>query len=956
MFKFLAIIFLFLPIYFFGQVKNIGTPNIQNYPKSVYQAGTQNWGISQDQNGFMYFANNDGVLRYDGVHWELIEVSNNSPVRSVFVDDSNNIYVGLFNDFGVITQLGPERPTFKSLKHLLPSDLGDFDDVWRIHEIPEGIVFQCYKYLFLYQNDNIEIIKTQSSFHFSFQLDDRLFLHEPDLGVFELINGKQTKLPYWEEHKEKDISAILETENNQILICTAGNGIYKFENEKIEKWDTPVNDFIERNRLYCATAIPGNYFAFGTILNGLVISDSKGNIVQKIDQKKGLQNNTILSVFVGKDRNLWLGLDNGIDYVEINSPISFIRNTEDLGTGYCCIVYNSKLYLGTNQGLFVKPFNKESNNQSFELVENSAGQVWSLDVFDGQLICGHDLGTFIVKEKKATQISDINGAWKYIRLKNNPAYLLGGHYAGLVLLKNGKSGWEFHKKVKGFSESSRYIKQSEDGNIWISHGGKGIFQVALNEKADSVKDFILYTSKDGLPSSTDNILFEFKNRLYVSTTNQIYEFNKSSDSFQVSEEINQLFNFDGRIKTLVSDSSGNIWYIGDNESGVLRQNEDLTYTKITTPFRKLNNEFVNEFEFIYPLNNENIFVGIDDGFAHYTSKFPKSYSQSFQSFITKIDLPYIDSVLYINNSESKLEFKLPFKKNTFRFNYAAPFFNNKIPLEFSYYLDNYSENWSEWSVDSYKDFSNLPEEEYLFSLKAKNVYGVESEISTFQFTIAPPWHRSVLANYLYVFFFLIINLFIVRFILYRIKLSKEKEKLRHKHELLKKEELFQHQAVVAEKEIIRLRNDKLRAEKLHRDKELANQTMSLIQKNKLLNKLSEELQRIQNLTSDASSITKMVLIRKNIKKELDNEEQNKLFKTYFEDVHADFFKHLKEKYPKLTPGDLKLCAYIKMDISTKEISTLLNISYRGVEISRYRLRKKMELSRDINLSTFLSNI
>lgn len=955
MLRIFLIILLVLPILGFTQVKTIGTPNIQNYPKSVYKAATQNWGIAQDNNGFMYFANNDGLLCFDGLHWSLSKVSDSSPLRSVFVDNNNNMYVGLGNDFGLFTRNEPELPVFTSLKYLLPPECKEFEDIWRIHETSEGIVFQSYKYLFLYKNGKIEIIKPKTSFRFSFKIDNRLFVQEPNLGVFELSNGTLTQLPYGEKYTDKNISAILKTETNKLLICTERNGIYKFENGKIEKWNTPVSNFIEKNKLYSATTISGNYIAFGTILNGLVIADSDGAIIQVLNSTNGMQNNTILSSFADMDGNLWLGLDNGIDYVEINSPISFIGKASDLGSGYCCKVFNENLYLGTNQGLYVKPFNRANNNQPFELVANTAGQVWFLEEFNGQLICGHNLGTFVVEQKKARKISDIAGAWKYIRLKNNSDYLIGGHYDGLVLLKQGKNGWEFHKKLEGFTESSRYIKQSNDGEIWISHGTKGIFKIEL-DGLDKISKFEQYSVEAGLPSQKSNKLIEFNNELYISTINRVYKYDTALNRFIVAEGVNEKLTIDGRIKVLEEDEAGNLWFIADNETGVLRHNEDLTYTKIAAPFKKLRNKLVTEFEFIYPLNNENIFIGLDDGFAHYNSKVPKFYSESFSSFIITVEVPNIDSIFYCNSTKTKVDVELPFRKNALRFSFAAPFYENLLELKFSYYLENYSDDWSDWNTDNYKDFTNLWEGEYNFKVKALNLYGTESEIAEFRFEIKPPLYRSKIAYFIYIIFTILLIYILIRFILYRMEYVKTREKEKHKNKLRLQEEKFQHQALITEKEIIKLRNDKLRAEKVHRDKELANQTMGIIQKNKFLMRVNEELQRIQNSTTDATVITQMVLIKKRIKKELDVKQQNKLFETYFEDVHSDFFKRLKEKYPQLTPNDLKLCAYIRMNISTKEIATLLNISYRGVEISRYRLRKKIELSREINLSTFLSGI
>lgn len=946
-----------LPLFGLGQIKTTGTPNISNFYKSDYNAGTQNWGITQDQNGFMYFANNNGVLVFDGLNWDIIEVSRSSAVRSVCVDRNNRIYVGLFNDFGVLENDNTGKLSYKSLRYLIPSNINDINDIWKIYDTRYGIVFQTYNYLFILKDGKIKNIKPKKNFHFSFYVNNRLLLHEPGIGLFEYINGIMAKVPWAGTLKDKSIEAILEVDDNNLLIGTDRDGIYKYSQGNLEEWDSPANDFIKTNKLFCATKVLGNYFVFGTILNGIVISDNKGNIVQHIGRNQGLQNNTILSAFSDNNENLWLGLDNGIGYVEINSPMSFITDFEGLGTGYCCRIFKGKLYLGTNQGLFVKTFDSfQQNNEQFESVKNTAGQVWSLDVFDGQLICGHNLGTFKIEDNEAFRISNEEGAWGYIHLKNRPELLLGGNYTGLVLLKKGKSGWGFYKKIEGFNESSRFLQESGDGAIWISHGAKGIFKVTLSDNLDSVKNFKLYNSTKGLPSNENNILFKYKEKEYISTINGIYIYKNETDSFIRDSELNKLFNINGRIKTFESDSSGNIWFISNNESGVLRLNEDLTYTKITSPFKPLEGKYVNEFEFIYPFNNEHVFIGLDNGFAHYSSKFPKSYSNRFKAFITKVEFPYIDSTLNFNKIYSENEFEFPFNKNAIRFHYSAPFFENLQQLEFSYFLENYSEEWSAWTKDSYKDFTNLWEGDYVFKVKAKNIYENESEISSFKFRISPPWQRSTLAFYIYLVSFTLFAFFLFRFVLYRIKQSNKKQKIKHKQELKKKEEQFQHRALVSEKEIIKLRNDKLRAEKLHRDKELANQTMNVIHKNKLLIKISEELRLIKNSIDDASVGTKISILKNRISKETDNKKQNQIFETYFDEVHEDFFKRLKEKYPQLTPNDLRLCAYIKMNISTKEIATLLSISDRGVEISRYRLRKKINLSREINLSTFLVGI
>jgi ligand-binding sensor domain-containing protein/DNA-binding CsgD family transcriptional regulator len=940
-----------------AQVKTTGTPSIQNYPKTVYEGGTQNWGIAQDKNGFMYFANNDGILRFDGIHWDLIEVSHSAPVRSVAIDKENRVFAGLTNDFGILQQNETDRPFFQSLRHLLPDPDIQFDDIWKIYEIKQGIVFQSFDYLFLFSNNTIEVIKPENRFYFSFVVNDRLFLHEPEVGLFEYINGMIHKVPWAGDLKNTEIWSILEIKDNHLLIGTRNNGIFKFEDGVLIKWDSPANDLIGKSKLFSASKIMDGQFVFGTILDGIFITDVEGNILQHINRGRGLQNNTVLSVFSDNKNNLWLGLDNGIDYVEINSPLSFFTENEGLGTGYCSKVFNNKLYLGTNQGLYVKAFNNFSNHEEpLKLVENTAGQVWSLDIFDEQLICGHNSGTFLIRDGQAVNISEEEGAWKYIRLKRNPEMLLGGHYNGLVLLQKTTDGWAFHKKVKGFNESSRFIFEDNDGIIWISHGGKGIFKVRLNEKTDSVIQYRLYTQTDGLPSNENNILFTLNDDFYISGVDGIYAYDEPSDSFRIYNQFDQLSSLNGQLLTLETDESDNIWFITRNESGVLRRNEDLSYTQITAPFKQLDEKYVNGFEFVYPYSSDHVFFGLDNGFAHYSSKILKSYSEEFYCYITKVEMPSVDSTIYFNPNYVDFDVEVPFRKNAFRFHYAAPFYENPQQLQFSYYLENYSEEWSDWTSDKYRDFTNLPEGDYILKVKAKNIYGVESEISAFGFTILPPWHRSQMAWFAYFILSVLLIFFIFKYVRYRIELSRKREILKHEAELQKKEEQFQHQALVADKEIIRLRNEKLRNEMLHRDKELANQTMSIIQKNKFLGKLKEELHQAMKNTSDAQLKTKLSALNQRINREIDNKQQNQIFETYFDEVHEDFFHRLKQQFPNLSPRDTRLCAYIRMNLTSKEIAALLNISDRGVEIGRYRLRKKLDLPREINLSTFLSNI
>jgi DNA-binding CsgD family transcriptional regulator len=154
----------------------------------------------------------------------------------------------------------------------------------------------------------------------------------------------------------------------------------------------------------------------------------------------------------------------------------------------------------------------------------------------------------------------------------------------------------------------------------------------------------------------------------------------------------------------------------------------------------------------------------------------------------------------------------------------------------------------------------------------------------------------------------------------------------------------------------RIRNEALKLEMIHKEKELANSTMLIIKKNNILNKIQSDLQGVYSSMGNDAAKNSISNLIKRIDKEIDNEKQWKVFNMHIEQVYEELFKKLKDKYPDLTPRELSLCAYLRMNISSKEIATLMNISARGVEISRYRVRKKLRLDRDANLTEFMINL
>ncbi len=948
-----------------AQIKSIGVPAIQNFSRSVYRASTQNWAVAQDNRGFMYFANNDGLLEYDGTSWNLYQFAEPALTRSLTVDKNGVIYVGMFNEFGAVKPDASGKLYYTSFRHSLPDSLVDISDVWRIHATGDGVFFQTYSYIFYFDADG-RLLRTFSSpgnFRFSFFLKEKLYIQEMGRGLLELKNGELVPLPGFETLRENEIWALLPGKRGNLMVGTAEAGVFSYEDGVLIPWNNEANDFLKANQIFSASAPQANYYVFGTIQDGLLITDLEGKILQHLSKRNGLQNNTVLSLASDRSGNLWLGLDNGIDYVEVNSAFTFLFQPEGLGAGYTAAIFNGNLYVGTNNGLFVKSWTNERDKQNayFKLIPSTVGQVWYLGVHEGVLLCGHDNGTFQVEGEKVKKISDEKGAWKYIGLTGKPGLLIGGTYQGFTLFeKEEKSkSWRFVKKIAGFSESSRVLEEDAEGYLWMTHGFKGAYRITFNSTLDSVVKVNYYDKTAGFSTNNYINVYKIDHQLVFTAREGIYRFNPHNNRFERDEKLQKLFGIAGHINYLRQDKDRNIWFVAENKPGVLRFREDGTYSQITSPFEIIQNQMLGGFEFIYPYSDNDVFFALESGFAHYSPQASRPFEIPFRAFIRKVEIPYCDTTLFCGDhfpgqlSAKKTVPEFPYRKNAFRMSFSAPRFHGKRGSEYSYKLDKYTEGWSPWSPATSCEFTNLHEGVYVFTVKARDVFGNESNEDYFTFRILPPWYRSRGAYAGYILLMVMLVLFFVWFILKRIEVSQRRERLKHLREYRTREQVYQREALIAEKQIVNLRNETLHAQMIHRNKELANQTLHLIQKNKFLTKIKEELRKVSTQTKDETVKIKFSQLLRRIDKEIDNENQWRVFESAFDEVHEDFLKRLKDRFPELTPKEMRLCAYLRMNISSKEIATLMNISIRGVEISRYRLRKKLNIDRDMNLTKFI---
>lgn len=954
-------LFIFLLISLFGKGQNtIGLPEIINFSKIDYKAGLQNWDFKQDKNGIMYVANNEGLLSFDGNSWKLYPLPNKTIVRSVTIGEDNRIYVGGQDELGYFSPGSNGKLEYHSLVYLLPEQDRNFADVWDIVYHDKAVFFRTSRSIIQYAQQKISIGIAPSNWSYLGACKGKLYAHDIKTGLLVFENEKWQPIPS-NNLTNVEVTSILSVKD-AIIITTLKHGLYQYSNTGASKISTSTTSSIEKQRIYTATVINNEWIGIGTTNAGVVIIDVNGNFIQSLSKPEGLQNFNILSIFADNQNNLWLGLNNGIDCVGFDKAIKHINPYFQDASAYSSILYKAQLYVGTSSGLYHVPIQGTGdlsfNRGKFNIIANTTGQVWSLASINNQLFLAHHEGAFLIEQNKAKQISNRPGFWNFQSIRDGLGNnnIVAGNYTGLVYLSKSENGFT-ENALQKYSESSRYVAVNESAFVWVSHPFHGLYKINkdISGQSGSPK---LYTDKNGLPSILNNHVYTVKDEILIATEKGVYRYNEQLDRFEPHPFYQKLLGTQS-LRYLKEDKEGNIWFVHEKQLGVVDMSEKIAKI-IYIP--ELNNKLLSGFEMVYPVNENNIFIAAENGLINLNYNKYKKNNYKLQVQIREVKvMGEKDSVLYggyfgnINEKQIQPKQFIPKLKKqwgTIHFEFASSLFGLKNNLEYSYRLKGLDKNWSKWSSKTEKEYTNLPANTYVFEIKVRNNFGEESEIEGYQFTILPAWYVSEWAYAIYIILFL--------FLIFMLNRWQNKkfigQQKKHEEEQKQLNYLKQLEIDKAKNKVTEIKNEKLQLEIDNKNTELLNFTMHLVQKGELLSNLKTHMSKMTKVLENSSGLDELKKMIKviNDAEKMDNDWEN--FVYHFDKAHNSFTMNLKQKYPKLTANELKLCTFLRLNLSTKEIAQLMNISLRGVELSRYRLRKKLELPTETSLFEFFNTI
>lgn len=907
----LLVFFLFFSCSLFAQE----LPPITNFPPEIYNAGNQNWMLTQSSNKYIHIANNLGLLSYNGEQWNLNKMPDGNAVRSVLSTD-NKIYTGSYMDFGYWELDNKGILNYHSLTALADEEILDGEQFWHIQELEEYIVFQSLRRLFSYNKETqkINLITAENIISNLFKVDNKLYYQVAEDGLYVINNGFIDQVVPNTVVQNKPIVGLFKFKENTLLAVTRDDGLFAI---KDGSWDPfQADNFPIDESVFTAKFIRDNILVLGTIGDGLHLFNLQTLEITELLQPV-INNNTVLSIFEDEAGNIWAGLDNGLVLINRKSPFKLFTDIYGkVGTVYCSYRFKDRLYLGTNQGLYV---NAPDKNE-YELIPGTSGQVWSINEINGKLYAGHDRGTFEIDRNSAKHIFDGQGVWEIREFKTG---LLQGHYNGLSYWEdaNAKSDPIY---LNNFDFSSRNLVVENDFTIWVGHDHKGILKLKIDDEATEIleKESFNTINKDGQGLK----IFQFNDSIHYSIDNGVYTYVPAKNKFSQNKELTSLLK-ERRLSGISEVLPDNTWWSFGAEN-LLYVTKDAFQDRLSLKSVPLPIEYrsiAKGFENISLIGEREYLVGSNVGYIIFSTPF--NLATTTQLNINKVATASLDKKFTNHNLDIRL-LELPNAINNIRFDFSIPDYSKLVKPVYSYRIKGFNTGWSDWQNEGTVIFENLPAGDYIFEVRGK----INTELgnkASFVFSIAPAWYTSITAIVIYILLFLLL-IFVLHKIYtgyYRKQRSRLLERNRKKSQIKQLE---------ARQEIITLQNQKLESDMTSKNRELAASTMNLIKKNEFLNKLKKQLNKAGN-KEDIQTV--IGVINRNIA-EKDNW---KLFKEAFDNADKDFLHTVKEAHPNLTSNDLKLCAYLRLNLSSKEIAPLLNISVRSVEIKRYRLRKKMNL-------------
>ncbi|RMD58052.1 response regulator [Candidatus Parcubacteria bacterium] len=779
-----------------------GLPFIQNYPPQTTGGEAQNWQILQDKRGLIYSANSSGILQYDGQSWRIIPSPNHGAVRSLAIDQRGTVYFGAAGDFGYLAADSAGRLKTVSLaSRLRPADR-QFERIEDVLATKAGIYFLSREKLFRWSDNRMQVWYGETPFRRAFAVNDVVYLLQEDVGLLQMSADSLQLLPDGQKFAHQLVYAITPypTSRNQkflenedaILIATHTDGLFLHDGQVLRPFKTEVDGLLKENRIHHTARLPDGRYAVATLKGGVIIMDKTGKFLFQIDKRSGLLSNDVKNIYLDREGGMWLGLQTGVARVEYASPLSFFNEQTGLiGSIGAIIRHQGTLYAASSQGvLYLAPASERMDSwrqpgvptSRFVAVSGIKAPCWGLLSVNQSLLAATEDGIFQINSDAAVLIpapsKEMLFALALSRSEHDSNRVFAGLVDGVATLQWNNGKWLNQGRILSTGRRIYNLIEMNKAELWLETRTDVVIRARFSGKGFRNPAIDDYDSTAGLPTGLEIHLVRSGSDLFAYTSRQMFRFNKNRNRFVPDTTFGIPF-AEGcsYYSFLINGERGRAWMELDGRSmRVAVRDRSGAYRWLSEPFVKTPHGLIWSF---FRDADGTIWFGGDDVLFRYAPPARRISRPDFAALIRRVTTVKSDSTIFGGAALSKglIAPALAYRDNALRFECAAPSYDAPTANQFQYFLEGFDEGWSRWSTEAKKDYTNLPESEYVFRVRARNVYGHVSSEAAYTFTILPPWYRAWWAYGLYV---LLVGGILYGFRAYELSRIRLKEQLKMK--------------------------------------------------------------------------------------------------------------------------------------------------------------------------------
>lgn len=762
-----------------GLAYNDGATFVKNFSEKNYNAHAQNHGITQDTKGIMFFANNDCILTFDGIQWEGIYMPDIAHVIAVAVNQNGVVFAGGQSQFGYLKNDQNGKYNYVSLLPMVKEDKRNISDVFDVVCLNDMVYFLCEERLFIYNQKEIFTIEPSKNgfFRALFKVNNTIYVNDNNNGLQKLEGTQLKQLKNTTYLGEERVKGMIEM-NDKILACTGQNKFIQVEpySEETEDWfDIPAkNNFKVRTVI----KLKNGNICVSSKNDGILIFNTKGEIIAKYNTDNGLVNNSVWFVYEDLQENIWVATDKGISYIEMSSNIKKIKSEYLTEVNLNSVLsYKNDLYIGTSQSIVKVKIN--NNPFSISKITQDAEPFHHLLIFKDeqeqeQLLASTDHGVVQVINDKLNYIDD-DGDFpvKLMSIsKFNKNTLLVGGTGKIYVYQYQQKKWlrTATYDIAGYEVIS--FVEPDSNEIWAGTIGNNFFKI--KDGSHENRDYPIEKSKLNLNKkyNTSTLFFYLNGFICVDSDDGIQYFSNNKwhqlgkiDGFPNNTNFKIVNTFESNYNRLWATAVNDADYI--NCGAFISKNNKLYWED-----KYLKRFFNIQINSIFEVNNT-LWLASNEGLFFFNLTQVQTGNFNFNTIINAIITPgYIQSFQSNNWNPDKPVVAVPeiqYKYNQMRFDYTASNYVEPEKIMFSSKLIPFDANYSAWTYTRSREFTNLSEGTYTFKVKSMDIYGNIGKEDEFTFTILPPWYRTWWAYTLFAVCAVVVGIALVKFNTRRLK-------------------------------------------------------------------------------------------------------------------------------------------------------------------------------------------